>query len=270
MSKRMLGRVAWISGATSGIGEAVAHLFASEGASVAVVGRRLEQGRAIADKISNAGGSAVAIACDVREPDQIRESIEQTVQAFGALHSIINNAGMVQVKPLEKCTEQDWDLVMSVNVRSMFLATKYALPHLRKNKRSYIVNVGSISSHVGQEGTPVYTTSKHAVMGLTRSIALDYAVDGVRCNCVCPGITDTPMLREHLDAMPDPDATLSGRLQRVAMGVTLTPADVAKSILFLSSEDSSGTTGTSLIVDCGYLAAAEWHATGKTAFQEPI
>jgi NAD(P)-dependent dehydrogenase (short-subunit alcohol dehydrogenase family) len=159
---------------------------------------------------------------------------------------------------------------MAVNVKSMFLATKYAMPHLRKNRRSYIVNVGSISSFVGQADTPVYTTSKHAVLGLTRSIALDFAADGVRCNCVCPGITDTPMLREHLDSTPDPEATLADRLRRVAMGVALTPADVAKSILFFSCEDSSGITGTSLTIDCGYLTAAEWETTGRTAFMEPL
>ena len=134
------------------------------------------------------------------------------------------------------------------------------------NARGYIVNVGSISSFVGQASTPAYTTSKHAVLGLTRSIALDYAADGIRCNCVCPGITDTPMLREHLDATADPEATLADRLRRVPMGVALTPVDVARSILFFSCEDSSGVTGTSLTIDCGYLAAAEWETQGQTAF----
>lgn len=264
------GQVAWISGATSGIGEATARLFAAEGAKVALVGRRHELSERIAQEIRADGGQALAIACDVSQSDQVRESIEQTVQEFGGLQSVINNAGMVQVKSLEACSEQDWDFVMAVNVKSMFLVTKYAMPHLRNSRRSYIVNIGSISSFVGQASTPIYTTSKHAVMGLTRSIALDFATDGVRCNCVCPGITDTPMLREHLDSTPDPEATLAGRLRRVAMGVALTPKDVAKSILFFSCEDSSGITGTSLTIDCGYLTAAEWDTTGKTAFMEPI
>jgi len=269
-ARRLEGQVAWISGATSGIGAATARLFAAEGAKVALVGRRLELSEKIAEEITAAGGHALAIGCDVSKVDQVRDSIERTVREFGGLQSVINNAGMVQVKSLEECTEQDWDFVMSVNVKSMFLATKYAMPHLRKRRRSYIVNVGSISSFVGQAGTPVYTTSKHAVMGLTRSIALDFATDGVRCNCVCPGITDTPMLREHLDSTPDPEATLAGRLRRVAMGVALTPADVAKSILYFSCEDSSGITGTSLTIDCGYLTAAEWDTTDKTAFMEPL
>jgi NAD(P)-dependent dehydrogenase (short-subunit alcohol dehydrogenase family) len=256
---RLHGQVAWISGATSGIGEATARLFAQEGAAVALIGRRIENSRAIAGGIEAAGGRALPIACDVSREDDVRTSIDKTVAAFGGLQIVVNNAGMVEVKLLHEYTEREWDHLMAVNVKSMFFATKHALPHLRRKRPSYIVNVGSISSFVGQAKTPVYTTSKHAVLGLTRSIALDYAADGVRCNCVCPGITDTPMLREHLDATPDPSATLAARLQRVAMGVALTPLDVAKSILFLSCDDSSGVTGTSLTVDCGYLAAAEWN-----------
>jgi NAD(P)-dependent dehydrogenase (short-subunit alcohol dehydrogenase family) len=191
------------------------------------------------------------------------------VAAFGDLHVLVNNAGMVGVKALHEYTEAEWDYLMAVNVKSIFFAAKHALPHLRRHRRSWIVNVGSISSFVGQAGTPVYTTSKHAVLGLTRSIALDYAADGVRCNCVCPGITDTPMLREHLDTTPDPEGALAGRLRRVPMGVALSPVDVARSILFFCCEDSAGVTGTSLTVDCGYLTAAEWDSTGTTAFQEP-
>jgi NAD(P)-dependent dehydrogenase (short-subunit alcohol dehydrogenase family) len=137
---------------------------------------------------------------------------------------------------------------------------------MRKSGRGYIVNVGSISSFVAQALTPVYTVTKHAVLGLTRSIAVDFAADGIRCNCICPGITDTPMLREHLNHEADPEATLAARVRRVPMGIALQPADIAKSILFLSCDDSSGVTGTSLIVDGGYLTAAEWESRSRTAF----
>lgn len=142
------------------------------------------------------------------------------------------------------------------------------MAHLRKNKRSYIVNVGSISSFVGQARTPVYTASKHAVLGLSRSIALDYAAIGVRCNCVCPGITDTPLLRYHLSSEGDPEETLRKRLRRVPMGVRLMPREIARSVLYFSCEDSAGITGTSLVVDCGYLTAAEWETEGPTAFED--
>ncbi len=259
---RLAGKVAWISGATSGIGEATARLFAREGAMVAVVGKRLSLAKRIASEIEEAGGEAFPVTCDVRSEKQVRDSLRRTVERFGGLDILVNNAGMVQVKPLHEYTESQWDEVINVNVKSMFLATKHAVRYLRRSKRSHIVNVGSISSFVGQALTPVYTTSKHAIVGLTRSIALDYAANGVRCNCVCPGITDTPMLREHLDVHPDPEAALDARLRRVPLGIALTPDDVARSILFLSCEDSAGITGTTLVIDAGYLTAAEWD-TGK-------
>jgi NAD(P)-dependent dehydrogenase (short-subunit alcohol dehydrogenase family) len=268
MSKRLAGKVAWISGATSGIGAAAAELFAEEGARVALVGRRLELGRQLADKIEAAGGQAMAIGCDVGQEDQVRDSLARTAEAWGGLQIIVNNAGMVHVQLLHEYSEPDWDRLMAVNVKSVFFSLKHGLSHFKQAPRSYMVNVGSISSFVGQAGTPAYTSSKHAMLGLSRSIALDYAADGLRCNCVCPGITDTPMLREHLDAMPDPEATLANRLKRVPMGVALTPQDVAKSILYFSCEDSAGITGTSLTVDCGYLTSAEWEHPGQTAFMK--
>jgi len=266
--KRLDGKTAWISGATSGIGEATARLFASEGARVAVVGRRQGLALKIADEIGKSGGEAVGLVADVADEGAVRASLERTADCFGGIDIVINNAGMVDVKLLHEYTADEWDRVMNVNLKSMFFAFKHALPHLRRKKRSWVVNVGSISSFVGQASTPVYTTSKHAIIGLTKSLALDYGAMGLRCNCICPGITDTPMLREHLNATPDPEATLTARLGRVAMGVALTPHDVARSILFFSCDDSAGVTGASLVIDCGYLAAAEWETKGKTAFQE--
>ena len=268
MGKRLAGKVAWISGATSGIGAAAAELFAEEGARVALVGRRLELGQQLADKIEAAGGQAMAIGCDVGQEDQVRDSLARTAEAWGGLQIIVNNAGMVHVQLLHEYSESDWDHLMAVNVKSVFFSLKHGLSYFKQAPRSYMVNVGSISSFVGQAGTPAYTSSKHAMLGLSRSIALDYAADGLRCNCVCPGITDTPMLREHLDATPDPEATLANRLKRVPMGVALTPQDVAKSILYFSCEDSAGITGTSLTVDCGYLTSAEWEHPGQTAFMK--
>jgi NAD(P)-dependent dehydrogenase (short-subunit alcohol dehydrogenase family) len=256
---RLAGKVAWISGATSGIGAATARLFASEGAQVAVVGRRLNLARQVSKQIESSGADALAIGCDVASEAAVRDSVKKTVNRFGRLDILINNAGMVHIKQLHLHTEAEWDRVMNVNVKSMFFAVKHAVAHLRRAGSACIVNVGSISSFVGQALTPVYTTSKHAVVGLTRSIALDYAADGIRCNCVCPGITDTPMLRKHLNAQPNPEAALAARLKRVPLGIPLSPEDVARTILFLSCNDSSGITGTTLTIDAGYLTAAEWN-----------
>src|SRR4029078_760882 len=151
-----------------------------------------------------------------------------------------NCAGIVQVQLLDELAEADWDRLMAINVKSIYLSIKYGLSHLKRSARSYVVNIGSISSYVGQGGTPAYTASKGAVLQLSRSIALDYAADGLRCNCICPGITDTPMLRHHLSKTHDPEATLRNRVKRVPMGIALVPHDIAKAALYLCCEDSSG------------------------------
>jgi NAD(P)-dependent dehydrogenase (short-subunit alcohol dehydrogenase family) len=268
MTRRLENQVAWVSGAASGMGEAIARLFAQEGAAVAMVDVQADKGRAVADQIHRDGGRATFIRTDVTKEDQVRSSIEQTVEQFGGLRILVNNAGIVQVKLLHEVSEAEFDRVMNVNVKSIFFSVKHGIEHLRKNRRSYVVNVGSIGCFTGQGRTPVYNTSKGAVMLLSKGIALDYAADGVRCNTVCPGITDTPMLREHLNKTPDPDATLAARLRRVPMGVALTPRDIARAVLYLSCEDSAGVTGTELLIDAGYLAAAEWEHPGHTKFMD--
>jgi NAD(P)-dependent dehydrogenase (short-subunit alcohol dehydrogenase family) len=270
MSARLQNQVAWISGAASGMGEGIARLFASEGAAVALIDVQVEKGRAIAASIRAAGGRASFFECDVRNEAQMRASFEQTAREFGGLQIIVNCAGIVQVKLLHELEVADWDRLMDINVKSIFLSLKYGLAHLKKNPRSYVVNIGSVGSFVGQSSTPAYTASKGAVLQLSKSIALDYAADGVRCNCVCPGITDTPMLREHLNMNADPEAALRDRLHRVPMGVALTPRDIARAALYFSCEDSAGVTGTSLVVDGGYLTAAEWKHPGKTKFMDPL
>jgi NAD(P)-dependent dehydrogenase (short-subunit alcohol dehydrogenase family) len=254
MVQRLAGKTAWISGAASGIGAATARLFAEEGANVAAVDINGDPGQIVS-------GPAIAfLQADVSKEEQVSDSLAKTVALFDGLHIIVNCAGLVHVKLLHEYEEADWDRLMGVNLKSIFFSVKHGLQYLRRRPPSYIVNIGSISSFVGQAATPAYTASKSAVLGLTRSIALDYAALGLRCNCVCPGITDTPMLREHLNKTPDPDATLSERLRRVPMRLPLQPHEIARSVLYLSCEDSAGVTGTSLVVDGGYLAAAEWDA----------
>jgi NAD(P)-dependent dehydrogenase (short-subunit alcohol dehydrogenase family) len=254
MGQRLHGQSAWISGGASGIGAATARLFALEGANVAVVDIKNDPGRI------GSTGPMIFLQADVSSEEQVRDSLAKTVARFAGLNIIVNCAGLVHVKLLHEYEQAEWDRLMGVNLKSIFFSVKHGLQYLRCHAPSYVVNVGSISSFVGQAATPAYTASKAAVLGLTRSIALDYAALGLRCNCVCPGITDTPMLREHLNKTSDPEATLSERLRRVPMRSALQPADIANAVLYLSCEDSAGVTGTSLVVDGGYLAAAEWNA----------
>jgi NAD(P)-dependent dehydrogenase (short-subunit alcohol dehydrogenase family) len=259
---KLAGQTAWIGGGASGIGAAVAELFAEEGARVAVVDVQAALGEKLVRRIGRGGGQAIFTPCDVAKEAEVQASIEQAVEQFGGLQIVVNCAGVVHVAKLERYGADEWDQLMGVNVKSIFLAVKHALPALRKNQHSYVVNIGSISSFVGQASTPAYTASKGAVLQLSRSIALDYAADGLRSNCICPGITDTPMLRFHLSKSPDPDAALAARLRRVPLGVAMQPRDIAKAALYLACEDSSGITGTSLVVDGGYTATAEWETKG--------
>ena len=269
MSGRLAGKGAWISGGASGMGEATARLFASEGATVAIADVQVERGQALADELASSGARVAFHRCDVANEVQVQKSIETAAVEFGGLQIVVNCAGIVHIKKLHEYSEGEWDQLMDINVKSIFFSMKHAFPFLSRQRRSYMVNIGSIGCFIGQGNTPAYTTSKGAVLQLTRNIALDYAAIGLRANCVCPGITDTPMLRYHLSSTPDPEATLTARLRRVPMGISLTSHDIAKSVLYFSCEDSAGVTGTSLVIDGGYLAAAEWDTTGKTAFQEP-
>jgi NAD(P)-dependent dehydrogenase (short-subunit alcohol dehydrogenase family) len=266
---RLAGKVAWISGGASGIGEGVARLFAGEGAAVAIADCQHDRAQSLATEITQAGGRAIACPVDVQNEADVNASIKATVEHFGSLSIVVNSAGIAHARMLHEYTVEEWEELMNINVRSIFLSFKHAWPHLQRQSRSYVTNIGSISSLVAQAGTPAYTTSKGAVLQLTRSIAVDYASFGLRCNCVCPGITDTPLLRYHLNQAPDPAAALASRLKRVPTGVILQPHDIAKAVLYFSCEDSAGVTGTSLVVDGGYLAAAEWQAPSHTAFMDP-
>ena len=265
---KLATQVAWVSGAASGMGEGIARRFAQEGAAVGLADVQTAKGEKVAEQIRAEGGKAVFTQCDVRSEEAVKASIDRTVREFGGLDIIVNCAGIVQIQLLHELEVQDWDRLMDINVKSIFLSIKHGIAHLRKNPRSYVVNIGSVGSFVGQSSTPAYTASKGAVLMLSKSIALDYAADGLRCNCVCPGITDTPMLREHLNMNPDPEAALRDRLRRVPIGIPLVPADIAKAVLYFSCEDSAGVTGTSLVVDGGYLTAAEWQHPGKTRFMD--
>ena len=253
-----MSRVAVVTGAASGIGLSVAERFAEEGAAVALLDSNPERGREAAGKIQTSGAACEFIKVDLAEETQIIAAVDQVAKTFQHVDHLVNNAGIVLVKSIEECTAAEWDLVMNVNVRSVFLMTKYLLPALRKSPRPTIVNVGSVSSFVAQKDTPAYVASKGAVAMLSKSLALDLAPFGIRVNCVCPGITDTPMFRFHVGKSPDSEKTFQQRIDRVPLNRALSPREIADAVLYLSGEHSSGITGATLLVDAGYLAAAEW------------
>jgi NAD(P)-dependent dehydrogenase (short-subunit alcohol dehydrogenase family) len=256
---KLQGRVAIVTGAASGIGRASAIAFAREGARVVAVDIDRRNGEETAAMIATLGGEAFFAHADVASEADVRLFVQEALALWGKIDILFNNAGVVLVKSLEEMTGDEWDRVMSINVKAAFLAIKYAVPHMRRGGGGAILNTGSIASFTGQLGTPVYSASKGAIALLTKSLALDYGRDRIRVNCICPGITDTPMLREHLGHGDEGEARIRTRLSRVPAGKILSPEDVARAALYLVSDDSIGITGVLHVVDGGLLAAAEYN-----------
>ena len=256
---KLAGKVAVITGAASGIGKASACMFAREGARVMVVDIDTECGNKTVAQIRQQGGDAIFEQANVSSEAEVKRFIDRTEERWNRLDILFNNAGIVLVKTLEETTEAEWDRLMGINLKAVFFAIKHAVPHMRRNGSGVILNTGSIGSMTGQLGTPAYIASKGAVALITKSLALDYGRDNIRVNCLCPGITDTPMLREHMGHGAMGEANIRKRLARVPLGAILAPEDVARAALYLVSDDSLGVTGITHIVDGGLLAAAEYN-----------
>ena len=255
---KLTGKVAIVTGAASGIGRASAIAFAREGAKVVVADLSGSGGNDTVRCITSEGFEAWSVEVDVSNEADVRRMVDETAARWGRIDILFNNAGVLLVKPVEQMTEAEWDHVMAVNVKGAFFAVKYVVPHMRRIGGGAILNTGSIASLAGQVGTPAYSASKGAVALLTKSLALDLGRDRIRVNCICPGITDTPMLREHLGHGTEGEARIRTRLSRVPLGEILRPEDVARAALYLVSEDSAGITGVLHIVDAGLMAAAEF------------
>jgi NAD(P)-dependent dehydrogenase (short-subunit alcohol dehydrogenase family) len=255
---KLANKVAIVTGAAQGIGLGIARVFAAEGARVMLSDVNDEIGAAAAARLRDAGGQAAYAHADVVREDDVRSLVAAAVERFGRLDIVVNNAGIVAVQTVEESSVEDWDRVMAINVRAIFLTAKHALPQLRAAGGGSILNVASVSSFVAQQGTPAYCASKGAVLLLTKSLALDYGRERIRVNCICPGITDTPMLRAHAGHSADADAHLQRRLERVPAGAMLEPDDMGRAAAFLCSDEAAGITGASLVVDGGYIACAEF------------
>jgi NAD(P)-dependent dehydrogenase (short-subunit alcohol dehydrogenase family) len=249
MEREFEGKRAFITGGAMGIGGAVAELLAERGARVAVVDRAGAEAEALAKKI---GGSAIAIGADVSSAGDVDRAVSSAVEAFGGLDILCNIAGIQRYGTVETTTEAGWDEVMDVNLKSVFLVSHRAIGHL-KVARGAIVNMASVQSFATQRGVAAYTTGKHALIGLTRSMALDFAADGVRVNAVAPGSVDTPMLRWAVAQDKDPEALMQAIHRMHPLGRIAQPREVAEAVAFLASPRASFITGATLVVDGGLL-----------------
>ncbi len=247
---RLENKVAFISGGARGMGATEAHLFAREGCRVAIGDLREDEGQQIEAEINETGGECLYLRLDVPSEASWQAAIAATVSRFGKLDILVNNAGIFRSHKVEETTSEEWNLVMDINAMGVFLGTKAAIPAMRNAGGGSIVNISSIAGLVGGQST-AYSASKGAVRLLTKSTAIQYAVDGIRCNSVHPGVIETPM------TIPNMLSTPVGREMRVArhpLGRIGQPEDIAYGVLFLASDESSFMTGSELVIDGGLTA----------------
>ena len=248
---RLEGKVAFISGGARGMGAAEVRLFAAEGAAVAFGDVLEEEGRALEAEIGESGGRALFLPLDVTSSTQWQEAIDATVARFGKLDILVNNAGVRGAGLVEELTEQEWDRVMEINAKGVFLGTKTVLPSLRSNGGGSIVNISSQLGIVGVDNSgPQYQASKGAVRIFTKATAIQYAGEGIRANSVHPGPIATPMTE---GGRADPER-YNTTVSRIPLGRYGEPDDVAYGVLFLASDESSFMTGSELVIDGGWTA----------------
>lgn len=255
MSQRLKGKIAVVTGAGSGIGEATARLMAREGAIVVLADRAAPAAEAVARDIAAQGGTAEAREVDVGDAAAMRQMIEAVAQRHGRLDVLVNNAGYGIAANVVDTDEDDWARLMRVNVDGVFHGCKYAIPIMRRQGGGAIVNTASAGALVGLRERAAYCASKGAVAALTRAMALDHATEGIRINCVAPGTIESPYFREIYARSADPEtlrATLAARQPMNRLG---SPEEVARAIVFLASDDASFATGSTLVLDGGLTAA---------------
>jgi NAD(P)-dependent dehydrogenase (short-subunit alcohol dehydrogenase family) len=251
---RLQGKVALITGGSSGIGAATALLFAREGAKIALTGRNEKRGRAVAEQILKDGGQAIFLNADVRTADQCRQAVEETRRAWKGLDILFNNAGIFFPHTTVDCTEEEWDLQIDVNLKGTFLMSKFALPGMIAQGSGVIINNSSGWGIVGGDAAVAYCASKGGVVLLTKAMAIDHGRQGIRINCICPGDVDTPMLPEDARMRGQKWEDYLAGCSRRPLGRIGTSDEIARAALFLASEDSSFMTGATLVVDGGGTA----------------
>lgn len=245
-------KVALVTGAASGIGLATAKAFAAAGASVALADINKDAACAAAEALAKAGFQAIGIGCDVGEIDQVKAMVDETISTFGRLDAAFNNAGIQNIlAEVADATVEDYDKVMSINLRGVWSCMKYELEYMRRQGSGTIVNCSSLGGLVGGAERANYHAAKHGVIGLTKSAALEYAARNIRINAVCPGLIWTPMADQMVAA--GQGEALETMVKSVPMGRHGLPEEIADAVLWLSSSTSSYVTGQSISVDGGFI-----------------
>jgi NAD(P)-dependent dehydrogenase (short-subunit alcohol dehydrogenase family) len=251
---KLSGRVAIITGGTTGIGKATALLFMREGAKVVIAGRDAEKGKAALDELLKESTEAIYIKADVSKSLDVKRLVDRTVETYGKINILFNNAAINPVGSATETSEELWNKVIAINLTGVFLCSKYVIPYMLESGGGSIVNTGSINSFMATKNEVAYHSSKGGVLMLTRATALDYANRNIRVNCICPGAIDTPLLETILNEFPNPEEIRAEMIKRHPVNRVGLPEEVANLALFLASDDSSFVTGTAIPVDGGMLA----------------
>ena len=254
MAGRLTGKVALVSGGATGMGEAAAKQIAAEGAKVVIVDRNMAAGEATVAAIRAAGGDAAFIEADVAEEASVGHAVNSAVAEFGPITALFNHAGSIVIKPFLETTFQEWEWLMAVNVRSMFLMTKAVLPSMIGAGGGAIVCTSSISAVAATPNEVLYDTTKAACQMFARAIAVEFREKGVRCNAVCPGFIDTPHGKREVEGLTRYGVDVSDATIRMQQGRMGRPEDIAGAVVFLLSDESRFITGTQLFVDNGFTA----------------
>lgn len=252
MTIRLAGKVAIVTGAGAGIGRASALLFAGEGARIAAVDLDSTTNANVAEEICAAGREALAVQADVSQAKDVTRVVQQVLAKFGRVDILFNNAGIVPHGKIHQTTEADWDRTMAVNLKSVYLLCHEVVPLFLRQGGGVILNTASATAVRSVVDRAAYSTSKGAVISLTRSMALDYVRGNIRVNCLCPGTIDTPSLHQRLAAFADPEEARKQFIARQPMGRLGTPEEVAQAALYLVSDEAKFVTGVAFSIDGGF------------------